>query len=310
MNDLEQKFNKWRQVRLDGPQKHFIKANLVAFMHAHPVPAAITAHAFFIKRLLPVGFAVFVIIVGGGSSLAAERSAPGDALYALKVNFNEPLIGALNFSVDAKASWQTELVERRLTEANQLALSGELSAANEITIEKGLQSSAKNAEKEIEALKKSGQTGAAQNISSKLESSLKAHDQILAELSPNKSMEAGAAASMSLRATPKDAMTPPSDPAAVPHEKIRAQIRETLQNISKVRGETEGKLSEDNRGAAAMKAANVKINLAGKAIEEMSAYLQKNAEILGPENLTAARAKLETASKLLQAANLKMGEKN
>lgn len=71
--------------------------------------------AFLTAAVLVVG-----IFLGGGLSLAAEGSLPGGLLYPLKTKINEPLIGLLSPNPTAKIWWQTEVVNRRLVESEQL----------------------------------------------------------------------------------------------------------------------------------------------------------------------------------------------
>jgi hypothetical protein len=64
----------------------------------------------------------------------AENALPGDALYPIKVRFNEELRGAMVSSPYQKIEWETERLERRLAEAQLLADNGLLPAAAEVEV--------------------------------------------------------------------------------------------------------------------------------------------------------------------------------
>ena len=78
------------------------------------------SHEFAIHPVLAAFALVFFISIGTTS--AAERSLPGEILYALKTRVNEPLQGVLAVSPVAKAEWNAGLATRRLEEAGQIVL--------------------------------------------------------------------------------------------------------------------------------------------------------------------------------------------
>jgi hypothetical protein len=69
-----------------------------------------------------------MIVLGGGTSLAAEAALPGEPLYAVKVEFNEKIKSALALNAEAEARLQTRLATERLLEASELKARGELDA--------------------------------------------------------------------------------------------------------------------------------------------------------------------------------------
>lgn len=65
----------------------------------------------------PLFAAVLVaVLLGGGTSFAAEGALPGDALYAVKVGVTEPIRAILAASPESKALWDVTRAERRLEE--------------------------------------------------------------------------------------------------------------------------------------------------------------------------------------------------
>jgi hypothetical protein len=71
---------------------------------------------------------ILALCVGGGVSLAAENSVPGDVLYVVKTEVNENVRAAVAVSAEAEANWQAKAAERRLKEAQELSAQGELTA--------------------------------------------------------------------------------------------------------------------------------------------------------------------------------------
>lgn len=69
-----------------------------------------------------------IAATGGGIALTAESSVPGDLLYPVKIHVNESVRGGLAFSSEADAKVEADRSERRLEEAEKLAVEGKLNA--------------------------------------------------------------------------------------------------------------------------------------------------------------------------------------
>ena len=72
-----------------------------------------------------------LLLIGGGVTLVAEQSIPGDFLYPVKINFNEEVRSLLAVTDQDEARWQTEAAERRLSEAETLTERGVLDEATD-----------------------------------------------------------------------------------------------------------------------------------------------------------------------------------
>jgi hypothetical protein len=79
----------------------------------------------FILALILVG-----VLGGGGVALAAAGALPGDTLYAIKTDVNEPVERVLALSDDAKADVDIAHAEERLREVELLAASGDTARAD------------------------------------------------------------------------------------------------------------------------------------------------------------------------------------
>jgi hypothetical protein len=87
----------------------------------------LTLSSLSLRKLPVIAGAMLMIAAGGtGVSSAARGALPGDRLYALKVTVIENPVVNLRFATSARADWEEELAERRLEEAERLAVEGRL----------------------------------------------------------------------------------------------------------------------------------------------------------------------------------------
>jgi hypothetical protein len=167
----EQFYKKSTTVKLRAVEKDELRERLVAYMEYHPMPVSkpvknvseqmvtnsapvLTSEPFTYIPLQWVwragaAFAVLVLIV---VPVLAERSVPGDTLYAIK-QVNEDLRGTLIFDSYQKVEWETERLNRRIAEARLLASEGKLTEEVEAEVVKAVQTHTENAKKQIEVLR-------------------------------------------------------------------------------------------------------------------------------------------------------------
>jgi hypothetical protein len=88
---------------------------------------AIKKNRFIYYMVIPL----IVALTGGGVVFASEESLPDSILYPIKVNIVEPVRGALKFSRESRASYESGLATRRMVEAEALATKGKLDQKNE-----------------------------------------------------------------------------------------------------------------------------------------------------------------------------------
>lgn len=191
---LKQFKKQMQNVLLETEEKEQIKKDLVAFMQANPVrknEANRRISEMEIKRLFLFFTqknmyasiaAILIILTGTGTAFAAENTLPGDTLYPIKVHVNEPVLGAMALSLQAKANWESKVAERRLDEAAALVAIGRLSTDVETKLETRVQEQTKKIKNRIEKLEAEGNTEVAAEISARLETTLKLHEQLLEKL--------------------------------------------------------------------------------------------------------------------------------
>lgn len=135
-------------------------------------------------KFVPSALAM-VLVIGVGTSYAAEGALPGDALYAIKLNVNESVKGAFAVSDESQASWHTEKIERRLVEAEALVAEGKLTPIAQASIESQIQLSAAEFDKNVQKLASTGSEAAVAAAQSDLEASLIGHAEVLVALTAN-----------------------------------------------------------------------------------------------------------------------------
>lgn len=202
MKRIEHIIGSAEPMRLTAEEKSLMRGRLSMYadMHpyiARPVPSPYaegwTETFMVLVRRNAAAFALVALLAGGGAVSAAANSAlPGDALYSVKVKFNEQVTGLAALSSEAKATHETKLAEKRLQEAASLSVQGRLTPAARDQIEQNLVSHVQKVEAKVQEMAKSDVEGAVEK-NSDLETTLRAHERVLSDLS-SRSLEAGSVA--------------------------------------------------------------------------------------------------------------------
>lgn len=147
------------------------------------------------KKFVPAVAIAAVLLVVGSTSIAAERSLPGDSLYSLKVNVNEQVQGFAAITPEAKAKFALEVTDKRLKEATLLSARGKLNAETGSIIQKQLVKQAGEVKNRVASLASTNKLRSAQEVAVNFESSLKTHELILGKISTEQASSSLAAAS-------------------------------------------------------------------------------------------------------------------
>lgn len=86
----------------------------------------VSTSLFSLKRMYMPFVILLAVMVGGGTSYAAQDAVPGDFLYAIKTEVNEPVRSALALSANAEADLQADIIAERIEEAETLKAEGRL----------------------------------------------------------------------------------------------------------------------------------------------------------------------------------------
>lgn len=158
--------NKAKELTLSVAEKRDLRDRVVSYMEYHPVSAAVTTQEpilvqnesyrvfnFDVSRMFKLAGS-FVLLFALSISYLAERAIPGDALYSVKVDFNEEVRSTLARGSYDKIVWETERLNRRISEARLLADEGRLTEEVEAQVASAVRLHSDNARKEIENLKR------------------------------------------------------------------------------------------------------------------------------------------------------------
>lgn len=189
----EQLQKKAQAIRLSNAEKSDLRDRVVSYMEYHPLTVgtkATESEVLFSKdtkinfihvgswRFIQGFVGVFALVLVSVSYLA-ERTVPGDSLYAVKVSFNEEIRSTLARSSYEKVVWETERLNRRIAEARLLASEGRLTEQAQAEVADAVRSHSENARREIAILKKTDKDEAAL-ASIQLETTLDVQTQALA----------------------------------------------------------------------------------------------------------------------------------
>ncbi len=226
---------------------------------------------------MPIFIILALLLGGGGVSLEAQKAVPGDALYSWKTHVNESVGGALAIGAEAKAEHESAVAEERLKEAEELEAKGDISADAKAELEANFKDFADRIAARAAELQADGKADQALDLTSRFETALQAHADILAKLAAKNG------------STDNDAASLLSD------------ILEKGRDITKARVEAEAKVSTDVSGDFKASAEG-KIGAAQNKIDEVQKFIDDKKDELGVTATAAAEAGLQAAKDALARA--------
>ena len=118
MNDqLKKAINQLKQVKLEPEEKADLR-NIILAEIGQPVLTTRTIFSFWRVASLAL---ILALASGGVLVLAAEGALPGEILYPIKTRITEPVTRLIHRSPpDNRADFETQLVDKRLHEAEEL----------------------------------------------------------------------------------------------------------------------------------------------------------------------------------------------
>lgn len=281
-----------KQIKLSHEEKKEMRESLKLFIEHNPVreeaisrPQLQQRSFFYQLRLRPMPvFAVVtvLVLVSGGTSLAAESALPGDFLYPVKVNLNEKVQGAVAISTESEAKLAARLAERRLEEAAELAARGGLTAEAQAEIESRLEGHIARFEKQAVKLAGEGKATTAAEISSSLEASLNAHGQVIASTE-----------------------TEGEGKAVVQTKPLLTAIQVTLGTVQKTRVGAEAQVSASAK-ADVRPAAEGKLKAATNKIAEVRGVIERTESSVSASTTAEAEARLRLAEEAVAEGRAKL----
>ena len=294
-NTIEKKLQALKNLKLRAEEKSRVRGELLSFMEEHPVREEADARQIYIQRsfwslpvkkpylkIMPIAI-LLVLTLGGGLSYAAEGSLPGSPLYPIKVGVNEEVRGWFAVSGEARANWESRRVERRLEEAEELMLKGEVSAEVKAKIEENFERHAEKVKTRIAEFESRSDFEAAADVSSNFETSLSAHEKILSRLLEDEDQKE---ASTSVRS-------------------LLELVREKSKDAVKKREKSEAEISEKSSVEVSV-AAKARMKAAENKIIEVRKFIERMQEALGEEATARADARLEVAEGFVAEGEMKL----
>jgi hypothetical protein len=168
-------------ARLAPEEKAACRRVLMAHM-AHTRPRTEPYAFVHGLRFKTAIIALCAMAAAGGVSRAAQGALPGDVLYPVKVRVNEPVAALFVPAGGKRADWSVGRVERRLEEVEILAHTQAFNAGAWRAAENNMKRYIASARNYMQELHIQGQSADAADFGSRLETVLKAHNQILVSL--------------------------------------------------------------------------------------------------------------------------------
>lgn len=294
-NNFEQFIKKAKEVHLPEKEKAQGRELLSRYMQMNPpvrfseqgrhqlqrswFSQLITRNNILYKPMVIVAVLLIAVAAGGGVSLAAENALPGEVLYPVKVEVNENVRTAFAFSQEAKAEWRVEQTERRLQEAEKLAVQGELEGSAAATVESKFEQHTQSLAEIASELEARGNVEAAAQAHSNLEAALDAHARILATIQA--SGRNGAVTS------------------------ILAKVRSRTEAATQARTRTEAEVS-GRAGADVQVAAQGSLQAAQNVIAETKTFIERNKARAGGEASGEAEANIIAAEQAVAQGEARM----
>ena len=175
MKRFQQQFsNQAKRIQLSDTERRDLRERLSSYMEYHPLPASVAAKAArkrhndtalvapvsveqpsfvsfnipYLKALIGTSLVVVFITV----PVMAERALPGDILYSVKVT-TEEFRSTLSRDPYQQIEWETERLNRRLSEAQTLVRDGRMTEEQEERVAQAVRTHSDAARASIERLR-------------------------------------------------------------------------------------------------------------------------------------------------------------
>ena len=288
VDEIQSMSQAMRQEQLDPERKRLIRMMIAGHMASYPLPLP-KANIFkrmFLARSTMVAFAVIVLVIAGSSALYASASAgPGDSLYSFRIKVTEPLALAVTFSEEDKADLVLAQVEDRIIEQEQLRVLGQTEVAaqhQDLLDQKFAQ-----LESQISKLEKSGRSGKALEVASRLEASVAVHEQMdQSDLSQSSTSD-------------KDQQT--TDDSKDQNSSREYKAASTLRSTSATSVKQNGQSVSESQAKRRIDKTTTLLNEVQRLLDNNSRKLGKKPRARLRDELANARKQLDEAKELLNS---------
>ncbi len=237
-NNTKEYLEKLKGIKLSESSRSRIEETLLSYARFHSVRAErgsrsieqVPSRTSSITRLLSIrirsmtALLLIALMIGGGTSYAAEGAVPGDALYSLKTEVNEQVKSAFTVSNQAEAQLEARFAEERLVEAEKLAARGQLDEEASAQLSARLKTHYENAETRSEQAESEGDYESSAAVRASLEGAFRAHADILANLNQNIKGNAGASLIAEIRGYANDSAHAQATATVDTSRDVKAQV--------------------------------------------------------------------------------------
>ena len=297
-----------RSLSLSPEERMRMRSAVRTYVTMKPAPAIVAAQTIwtldwlYSPRAIAATLVLALFASSAGVSFAASDALPGDVLYGIKTNINEPISGALAVTAQAKSDWAITVASTRLQEAATLAAEGRLNAQTEVELKQSFDTHAQEAAKLIaEQASTSPDTGVTSAVS--FEAQLSEYQRVLTQVGMVTDSQTESLASAVRDAQATVGSIRANAQAKVALSATTSNSAETLaasrmRDIAKQQLRASLKLADSADGSlATSSAAQVAVQLdnASAAISEGEAFLASDS---APEASGAFQNALSAANKL------------
>lgn len=183
-------------ITLSHNERLMLRQKLAAYTDMHPVVQGGAVRTPF-TRLFAFAevrhfssfamAALFVVVAGGGVTLAADTSVPGESLYSIKIHVNEPVMTALTPTATGQAKIAAEIATRRVDEAVILASRGTLTPERQAYLTQEFDTRAKIAAVKADDLASTGNSAASDTVKANFAANLAGEAQALGAITTKNS---------------------------------------------------------------------------------------------------------------------------
>lgn len=284
------------EIKLDPKKKAEIKVYLSKIIEADKfvrngeISRQLTGTKSNIFKLnykpMPIYAVIAVIaLLGGGTTVAAENSLPGDLLYPIKIGLNEEIRAAFTFDAEAKTDWEIRRAERRLEEASELSAKGNLDADSRVKIEENFEAHAERVSARIEDMEARGNIESASDLASRFEISLRVHQGILTSLDVQGEAKAEV-------------------------QSLETSVNSALNTAINIRAEAETKIGASGSQTEIKTAADSRVESATHIITSVRTQLENRKADLSAAAYAEAETQLKVAESLIIEAKAQTASEN
>jgi hypothetical protein len=285
MKNLEEQLNNLKHVSFDEEEKARLRQTLVSYMEENPSVVRNSQHTrlslyreSFINfinikpKFMTIAIIIALLLGGGGASFAAENALPGDVLYPVKIHVNENIQELTAVSNEAEARVQAKIAERRLREAEKLAIKGKLDSKISAELNADFKEHSEKAKGSRIKAKEGNRTETDSSINSDTEITLGIHERLLEDIGETKP---------EMKEFIGDIL-----------KSVQAQVKETGDERTEIETKAFNGAGSDEKSAAdgALKAAQNKIDEVKKFIEARKEKLSASVQLEFDARLKAANA--------------------